>query len=177
MPAFHQAIGPDMLEESAQKLAGVERRRTEAGPAPCTGGARNRAGLAADAAARGEGAPEALRGKGGAGGVAVRMGLTVDVPGEGPPVGGDGLPQAGVAPLGFADGTGEGGEGFDGAKDVGSGGLPGRAGRCEAPTGPKGRDGRVGLQVPAPRMQDPRETREGCPDEPLGFGEPVAGES
>ena len=127
MPDFHQAIGPDMLEESAQQLDGVEMRRTEAGTAHVTGGARNRAVLEAYDAAIGEGDPEAIRGKGGEGGGSVRMGLTVDVPGDGPHVGGDGLQQSGWAHSFFEDGTGDGGEGFDGDKDVGAGGHPWRA--------------------------------------------------
>jgi hypothetical protein len=105
------------------------------------------------------------------------MGLTVDVPGDGPHVGGEVLQPSGVAPIFCEDGTGEGGEGFDGDKEVGAGGHPCRAVLCEATTGHKVMEVRVGLQWPAPRMQDTSETREVCPDAPLVFGEPCAGES
>jgi hypothetical protein len=108
--------------------------------------------------------------------VSVRIGLTVDVPGDGPHLGGDVLQQSGLAHIFFADGTVDGGEGFDGDKEVGSGGHPCRAVLWEATTGHKVMDVRVVLQVPAPRMQDTSETREVCPDEPLVFGEPFEGE-
>jgi hypothetical protein len=176
MPDVHQALGPDRLEASAQTLDGVELRRTEAGTAHFPAGARTRAVLEAYEAAMGEGAPEDLGGQGGAGGVAVRIGLTVDVPGDGPHVGGDGLQPSGLAPIFFADGTGDEGEGFDGAKEGGAGGPPGRAVLGEATTGHKVMEVRGVLQVPAPRRQATRETREGGPDEPLVLGEPFAGE-
>jgi hypothetical protein len=111
--AWSQPQGRTCPQPSGQAAAaqrdGVELGRTEAGPAPCTGGARNRAVREADAAAVGAGAPAAIRGAGGAGGGAVRLGRTRAVPGEGPHVGGAGLQPAGVAPLGCAEGSGEGG--------------------------------------------------------------------
>jgi hypothetical protein len=96
-----------MREASAHTLEGVERRRTEAGTAHVTGGERNRAVLEAYEAAIGEGDPEDRRGKGGAGGVSVRIGLTVDVPGDGPALWVAMLQEAGVGHVFFEDGAGE----------------------------------------------------------------------
>ena len=122
-----QAIGQDRLEEATEKLDGVERGRTAAGTAPFPGGEGDRAVLERDEAAVGDGDREAIRGEGGAGGVAVGVGLTVDVPGDGPDLGGDGLQQSGVAHGFFAERTGDGGERCDRHKAVGAGGQPCRA--------------------------------------------------
>ena len=67
------------------------------------------------------------RGEGREGGVAVVMGLTVDVPGEGPGLGSDVRQPSGVAHGVFAEGAGEGGKGVDRDTDGGTGGPPGRA--------------------------------------------------
>ena len=80
-----------------------------------------------DEAAVGDGDLEDIGGEGGEGGVAVVIGLTVDVPGDGPDLGVDVLQQAGVAHVFFEEGAVDGGEGFDGDKEVGAGGQPGRA--------------------------------------------------
>ena len=55
-------------------------------------------------------------------------------------------------------------------------GRPACAGLGEAPTGHKGMDVRVGLELPAPRMQDPGATREVGAEETLVLGEALAGE-
>ena len=175
-PDLHKAIGQDRLEESAQTLDGVAMRRTEAGTAHLTGGERHRAVREAHDAAMGDGDPADRGGKGGAGGVSVRIGLPGDVPGDGPHVGGEVLPPSSLAHLVCDDGAGDGGEGVAGDKDVGAGGHPWRAVLCEAPTGPKGREVRVGLQWPAPRRQATRAPREVGPDAPRVFGEPFEGE-
>ena len=52
------------------------------------------------------------------------MGLTVDVPGDAPALGGDVLQQSGLAHVFFEKSAGDGGEGFDRDKEVGSGGQP-----------------------------------------------------
>ena len=100
-------------------------------------------------------------GEGGAGGGAVVRGLTVDIPGEGPALGGDGLQQTGVAHGVFEERAGEGGEGFDRDQRVGAGGPPGRAVRGEATAGHDGVEVRVVRELPAPGVQDPGAPREG----------------
>jgi hypothetical protein len=107
--------------------------------------------------------------------VSVGMGLTVDAPGDGPDLGGDVLQQSGLAQGCFAEDAGEGGEGLDGDKAVGSGGQLCRAGLCEATTGHNGMDVRVGLQWPAPGVQDTGEAREVRPDETRVGGQPLEG--
>jgi hypothetical protein len=107
--------------------------------------------------------------------VAVGLGLTVDVPGEGPDVGVDVLQPAGLAPVFFEERAGEGGKGFDGAKEVGSGGGPGRAVLGEATARNDVVDRRVVLEVPAPGRQDTGKPREISPEEALIFGPPLAG--
>ena len=78
--------------------------------------------VSADEAAVGDGDLEDIGGEGGEGGVAVVIGLTVDIPRDGPDLGIDVLQQSGVAHVFFEDGAGDGGEGFDGDKEVGAGG-------------------------------------------------------
>src|SRR2546430_9401599 len=114
----------------------------------------DRAVLEAYDTAVGDRDSEDRRGEGGEGGVAVVGGLTRDVPGDGPDLGGDILQQSGLAHIVFADGAGDGGEGVHGDKDVGAGGHPGCAVLGEATA----RDHRVAmgviLQLPPPGVQD-----------------------
>ena len=131
--------------------------------------------LRRDDAAVGDGDLEDIGGEGGEGGVAVVIGLTVDVPGDGPDLGVDLLQQAGVAHLFFEEGAVDGGEGFDGDKEVGAGGAPGRAVLGEATARDDVVDVGVVLELPAPGMQDPGEPREVGPDEALVCGEPFEG--
>ena len=81
---LHQALGPDMLEESPETRDGVEMGRPGADTAPVPGGESDGTVLEAPDAAGGEGDREDGRGAGGEGGGAMVIGLTVDVPGEGP---------------------------------------------------------------------------------------------
>ena len=111
----------------------------------------------------GDGDLEDIGGEGGEGGVAVVIGLTVDIPGDGPDLGVDVLQQSGVAHLFFEDGAGDGGEGFDGDKEVGAGGAPGRAVLGEAPARDDVVDVGVVLELPAPGVQDTGEPRESVP--------------
>jgi hypothetical protein len=124
MPNFHKALGQDMLKDPAEKLHDVEVGGAWAGTAHFPVGAGDRTVLERDHAAIGDGNPEDLRGEGGAGGVAVVIGLTVDVPRDGPALGGDVLQQSGLAHVVFAERAVDGGEGCDGDKEVGSGGQP-----------------------------------------------------
>ena len=100
---FPQAIGQDMLEEPAEKLDGVEVGGAWACTAHCTRGKSDRAVLARDDAAVGNRDPEDLRGERGEGSVSMVMGLTVDVPGDAPDLGGDVLQQSGLAHPFFAN--------------------------------------------------------------------------
>jgi len=108
LPDFHTAIGPDRREEPAETRHDVEVGSAWACPAHLTGGKSDRAVLATDNPWGGEGNPADRGSEGGAGGVAVVLRLPVDVPGEGPDLGGEGLQESGWAPLGFAERTGDG---------------------------------------------------------------------
>ena len=89
MADFHEAIGQDMLEEPAEKLSAVEVGGAEAGTAHFPVGECHGTIREADETAVGDGHLEDIRGEGGEGGVAVVVGLTVDIPGDGPDLGGD----------------------------------------------------------------------------------------
>ena len=175
MPDFHEAIGQDVLKEPAEKLHDVEVGSAGAGTADFPVGEGDRAVRERHNAAVGDGDLEDIGGEGGEGGVAVVVGLTVDVPGDGPDLGVDVLQQAGVAHLFFEEGAVDGGEGFDGDKEVGAGGHPGRAVLGEATAGHDVVDVGVVLELPAPGVQDPGEPREVGPDEALVGGEPFEG--
>ena len=155
---FHEAIGQDMLEEPAEKLHDVEVGGAEAGTAHFPVGEGDRAVREADETVVGDGDLEDIRGEVGEGGVAVVIGLTVDIPGDGPDLGVDVLQQAGVAHLFFEEGAVDGGEGFDGDKEVGAGGPPGRAVLGEATARDDVVDVGVVLELPAPGVQDTGET-------------------
>src|SRR5712691_9898246 len=124
-----------------------------------------------DDAVVGDGDLEDIRGEIGEGGVAVVIGLTVDVPGKSPGLRIDLLQQTGVAHLFFEDGAVDGGERFDRDKEVGPGGPPGRAVLGEAPTRDNVVDVGVVLELPAPGVQDPGEPREIGPNKALVGGE------
>ena len=172
---LHEAIGEDRREEPAEKLHGVAVGGAAARTATFTVGAGDGAVLEADDALVGEGAPAHLGSEIGEGGGSVVMGPTTDLPGHSPARWGAVLQEAGVVPGFFEERTGDRGEGFDGAKEGGAGGSPGRAVFCEATARHHGRDGRMVLALPAPRMQDIRDTRASSADETLVFGEPFQG--
>jgi len=175
MPDWHNARGPDMLEASAAQRDGVERGRPGAGTAPWTGGERNRAVLEAHDAAVGEGDPEARGGKGGEGGMAVVVGLTVDVPGAGPDRRLALLQQPSVAPVCPQERPGDGGEGLHGDTAGGSGGVPGWAVLRQSTARDDGVPVGGGLELPAPGVQDTGETREVGADATRVLGEACAG--
>jgi hypothetical protein len=107
--------------------------------------------------------------------VSVVIGLTLDVPGDGPDLWGKVLQQSGLAHVFLKKSAGERGEGCDGDKEVSSGGAPCRAVLCEATARDDGVDVGVVLELPAPGRQDAGEPREVCPDEALVFGQPLEG--
>jgi hypothetical protein len=119
---FHKAIGHDMLEEPAEKLHDIEVGSAWACTAHFPGGEGDRAVRERDNAAVGDGDLENIRGKVREGGVAVVMGLTMDIPRDGPDLGVDVFQPSGVAHLFFEEGAVDGGEGFDGDKEGGAGG-------------------------------------------------------
>jgi hypothetical protein len=167
--------GPHVLKDSPEKLHDVEVGGAGTRPARCPGGEGHGAVLEAHDTAVGDRDLEDIGGEGGKGGGAVVMRPTVDIPGDGPDLGIDVLPQASLAHLGFEERTGEGREGFDGDKEGGAGGPPGRAVRGEATAGHEGRDVRVVRELLAPRMQDSGATRAVRPDATRVFGEPLEG--
>jgi hypothetical protein len=122
MPDFHEALGQDVLKESAEKLHDVEVGGAGAGTAHLPVGKRDRAVFEADEALVGDSHPKDIGGEVGEGRVPVVVGLRVDVPGDGPDLGIDLLQETGLAHGIFEEGPGDGGEGFDGDKEVGAGG-------------------------------------------------------
>ena len=170
---FHAAVRQDVLQEPAETLHDVQGGGAWACAAHFPGGEGDGTVLEAHDAPVGESGLEDRGGEGGAGGVAVRSGLTMPVPGEGPALGVALLQQTSVAPLFFAERPGDGREGCDGAKAGGAGGAPGRAVLREAPP----RDDRVDMgmirELPPPRMQDPGAPREVRADAARVGGQPL----
>lgn len=117
---FHEAVRQDMLEEAAEKLHDVELCRPWAGTAHFAVGAGDRAVREADETVGGDGHREDIGSEVRQGGVAVVMGLTVDIPGDGPDLGGDVLQEASLAHLFLEKRTGNGGERSDRDEEVGS---------------------------------------------------------
>ena len=173
---FHAALGPDMREESADKFDGVTGRGAEACTAHLPGGASDDAVRQADETVVGDGDLEDIGGQGGEGGAAMVVGLTVDVPGEGPALRRDVVQPSALGHGVCEEGAGDGGEGCDRDKNVSAGGPPGRTVPGAAP--PRDNRGDVGvvLEVPAPRLQPPGAPREVCPDEACVGGEPFQGD-
>jgi hypothetical protein len=176
VPDFHEAIGQDMGEEPVEKLDNVAGEGSWACTARLTIGDGDGAVVEAHDAAVGDGAPEDLGGEGGEGRVALGIGLSVDVPGDGPDLWIDVLSQPGAAHVFLEERAGEGREGFHRDKEVGSRGSPGRAVLGEATARHDGVDGGVVLELSAPGRQDPGKPRESGADEPLGLGEALEGE-
>ena len=133
MPDFLKALGQDMLKEPPETRYAVELSGAEAGTADFPVGEGDRAVLQADETVVGDGHLEDIRGEVRQGGVAVVVGLTVDMPGDAPDLGVDVLQHASVAHLVFEEGAVDGGEGFHRDKEVGAGGPPGRTVRGKAP--------------------------------------------
>ena len=165
-----------MLEEPAEKLHDVEVGGAETGAAHFPVGERDGMVREADETMVGDGNFEDIGGEVGEGRVAVVIGLTMDIPGDGPDLGINLLQQTGVAHLFFEDGAVDGGERFDRDKEIGPGGQPGRAVLGEAPPRDDVVDVRVVLELPAPGVQDTGKPREIGPDEAFVGGEPFEGE-
>jgi hypothetical protein len=117
-PDLHKAIGPDVLEESAEQLPDVEVGSPWAGTARVTGSEGDGAVCEADEALVGDRDLEDRGGAGGEGAMAVVLGLTRDMPRDGPDLWIDVLQQSGLVHLFFEERTGDGGEGLDGDKAV-----------------------------------------------------------
>ena len=98
-----------------------------AGTARCTIGESDSAVLERDDAAVGDSDPEDIRGEGGAGRVAVGVGLAVNVPGGVPDQGVDLRQQSSLIHIFFEESAVNGCKGFHGDRAVGSGGEPCRA--------------------------------------------------
>jgi hypothetical protein len=120
----HAALREAMVQEPAEKLQSVAVGGSWTAPARLARGARDGAVLERDDAALGESDPEERGSQGGEGSVAGVLGLTMDVPGDGPDCWGAVLPHSHLAHGVFAQSAGEQGEGFDRATAVRSGGQP-----------------------------------------------------
>jgi hypothetical protein len=172
---FHEARGPDVRKAPAQKLHDVKLGGAEACTAPWPGGDGDGTVREAHAATVGDGPVADRGGKGGDGGVAGGLGLRVHMPGDGPALGGNVLPQPGMAHLCLAERTGDGGAGFDRDQAVGTGGAPGCAVLGAAPARDDVVEVRVVLAVLAPGMAAPGAPRQLGADKALGGGQPLAG--
>jgi hypothetical protein len=175
MPDCHAALGPDVLEEPAEQRQDVELGGAEAGTAHLPVGDGDGTVGARDDAAVGHSHFADRGGAGGAGGVAVVMGLSRDVPGDGPDLGGARRQQVGLAHGFFEARAGDRGEGFDGDQAGGAGGAPSRAVLGEACARDASGDVRVVRELPAPGMQAPGAPRQIGAHKALGGGEPFAG--
>lgn len=175
VPDFHEAMGEDMLEASADTRDGVEGGGAAACPAGFAVGAGHGAVRARDATARGERHCEDIRGEGWQGGVGLGHGLAVDVPGDRPARWVEGLQPSGVGHLRSPHGAVARREGVHRDKEIGAGGEP-RVPVCGA-TAPwdDGRERRGVLELPAPGRQAPGKTRQSRPDGTLVCGEPLEG--
>src|SRR5262245_53117558 len=94
---FHEAVREDMLQEPADKLHSVEVGGSWTDTARFTIGESDGAVLERDDAAIGDSDPEDIGSKVGEGRVAMVIGLTMDVPGDGPDCWGDVLQQSNLA--------------------------------------------------------------------------------
>jgi hypothetical protein len=149
---FLPALGQDMLEAPADQCENVQGGGAEAGTAHFPIGERDRGVLETHDAVVGEGDREDVGGEGGEGGVAVVVGLTVDIPGESPALGGDVLQPSGLAHVFFEEGSGDGGERLHGHIAVGSGGKPRVTVFGEPATGDDVMEMRVVVELPTPGM-------------------------
>jgi hypothetical protein len=147
---FLQALRQDMLEEAAEKLHDVEVGGAQASTAHFPVGKGDRAVFERDDAVVGDGYLKDIGSEIGKGRVAMGIGLTVDVPGDGPDLRLN-LPQeTGMVHLVFEEGTVDGGERFDGDKEIGAGGAPTRAILGEATAWNDIVDVGMILELPAP---------------------------
>jgi hypothetical protein len=172
---FLNALGQHVLQAPPEQLQDVEVGGAGTRTAPLPRGEGDGTVLEADDAAVGDGEPEERRGEGGEGGVALVMGLALDVPGDRPDRRIALLQQTGSAHGVFEERTGDGRERCDRDKAVGAGGAPGRAVRGEAAARNDGVDMGVGRPRPAPGRQDTGEAREVGADQALVCGELLEG--
>jgi hypothetical protein len=119
---FLKAIGQDMLKESAEKLHDIEVGGAEACTPHFPVGEGDRTVRERDNAAVGESHLEDRGSEIGKGRGAVVIGLTVDVPRDGPDLGIDGRQQAGLSHRFLEESAGDGGKRFDRDKEIGAGG-------------------------------------------------------
>jgi hypothetical protein len=175
MPDFHEALGQDVLEEPTEQLHDVELSGARAGTAHFPGGKRDGAVRERDKAALGERDLADIGRKVRAGGMAVVIGPTVDIPGDGPDLRVDGLQETSVTHLFFEECTGDGGKGFNGAKAARSRGAPCCTVLREATARDDGVDRRVVLELPAPSMEDAGEPWQVGSDETRVCGQPLEG--
>jgi hypothetical protein len=176
VPDLHEALRENVLEEPAEKLDAVKGGGSWAATAGFTGGEGDGTVLESHETSMGDGAPEDRGGEGGAGGVTIAPRLRVDIPGDGPDLGGDVLPQSGVAHVVFEDGAGERRESLPRDQEGGSGGEPGGAVLGEATARDAGVHGGMVRELPAPGVQDPWKARQVRTDTTLGCGAAFAGE-
>jgi hypothetical protein len=164
-----------VLQEPAETRHDVEVGGAWASTAHFPGGESHGAVCETHDAVVGDGDLENRGGAGGAGGVAVGLGLAVDGPGEGPDLGSDVRQQSGVAHGFLEEGAGEGGERCDRDKAGGPGGPPGRAVLGEASARDKRVEVGVVLQWPAAGVQDAGAPWEIGPEEARVGGEAFEG--
>jgi hypothetical protein len=122
MADLHETVRQDVLEEPADQLDGVEVGGTPPSAAGFAVGEGDGAVFERDDSAIGDGDLEDLRGEVFERRMAARMGLAVDIPGDGPDLRVDVLQKSGLADVLSEDGTVDGRKRFDRNQEVGSGG-------------------------------------------------------
>lgn len=115
---LHAASGEDVVEEPADTREDVEVDGTQAGTSQCAGGDGDGALRETDEAAVGEGACADVWREGWQGGGTVWRGVTLDIPGPVPDVGGARFQVASLAHRLCEEGAGDGGEGSDEDREV-----------------------------------------------------------
>jgi hypothetical protein len=156
MADLHAAVREAVLEEPAEHLDGVEGGGTLSNATGFAVG--DGAVLERDDSALGDGDLADRGGEVGERGLAVRIGLAGDIPGDVPDGWGDVSPPAGLAHVFFEEGAVDGREGLHGDKEVGPGGEPGGAVLGEAAAWDDVMAVRGGRERSAPGMEDASKT-------------------
>lgn len=172
---LHEALGQDMLEESADKVDGIEL----GGTLPCTSGfticESDGAVLEGDDTTIGDGDFEDIGGEVFERYGPIWIGLAVDIPGDFPALWVDVVEESSALHLLFEDGLVDGRECFNGDKEVVSGREPLGVVSGESTTWDNIVNVGVVLELSAPGVEDAGKAREFCTDETPIFGEPFEG--
>ena len=170
-----EARGEDMLQEAAATRAGSEVGGARSCTAGFTVGDGDGTLREGDDAAVGERDYTHRGGKGREGGVAGRVGLALDLPGDGPDLWVELLQKPSLAQGFGEEGPGDGRERLNGDQEGDSGGEPLGTVCGEAATRADGVEVRMGRELPAPGREETGTTRESGADATLVCGEACEG--